>query len=637
MKNNKLFKTNLVISIVLLIGFALTAVFSYRANYQASLNNIEQITSLTAEGIYYQLTTRFAKPVSISLTMSHDSLLVEHLLDEKNRMDDEDYIGITKHYLDTYRKKYGFDSVFLISTASGRYYNFNGLDRVLERDNPENDWYFQFLDRDEEYYLNIDNDEVQGADNEVTAFVDCKIAGPGGETIGVVGVGIRIDYLKELLLEYEEQYNIRASLVGHDGTIEISTTNTGYEKKDWFAVYGHRKIRETILDWRDDDSNLEIWSSSGLQSAEKSFIVTRYIPELSWSLVIEQDTGLLIREMHHQLYQTCFVLVCVILIVLVVITRVIKNFNKQITNLMEERQAVFKRATEQLYDNIYELNLTQNCCVGKRTEEYFESLGAKDLPYDQGLQVIAEKQIKEEYRQGYVSTFTPENVIREYESGNNHLRYDFMITQDGDNYYWMRIDAYIFFSPEDDSIHMFTYRKNIDAEKKKELQAVTDEMTGFLTKTATERLIGTLLSQNEGQRYAFFIFDIDNFKQANDRFGHAFGDICIRRFTEIIRTHLREHDVIGRIGGDEFAAFTLVPDPDWVKNKAEELSAALNTVCTAGGASWQLSASIGIAETPSAGTDFKTLYKNADAALYQTKQRGKNGFTIFEETEGGIS
>ena len=53
MKNNKLFQTNLLVSSILVVGFILTAFFSYRANYRASLENIEQVSSLTAEGIYY--------------------------------------------------------------------------------------------------------------------------------------------------------------------------------------------------------------------------------------------------------------------------------------------------------------------------------------------------------------------------------------------------------------------------------------------------------------------------------------------------------------------------------------------------------------------------------------------------------
>lgn len=631
MKNSNLFKTNLVVSIVLIIGFALTAVFSYRANYQASLNNIEQVSSLTAEGIYFKFTTMFAKPVNISLAMSHDSLLVDHLRNEEEHFEDDEYIETTKTYLETYRKKYGFDSVFLVSTASRRYYNFNGLDRVIEENSAEDDWYYQLLDSDLTYTLNIDTDKVQGADKEITVFVDCKIEDQDGTVLGIVGVGIRINYLMDMIKAYEDKYNISACLIGGDGRIEISTTYTGYEEKDWFLVHGQNGIKDQVLGWKEEGENLELWSASEFEHDEKSYIVARYIPELSWHLVIEQNDGKLISKLHRQVYQTFFVLSAVILVVLVVITTVIRNFNKQITELMEERQAMFKKATEQLYDNIYEINITRNCCVGKRTEEYFESLGAKGLPYDQGLQVIAKKQIKEGYREGYTKTFSPDNVIREYEAGNNHLRYDFMITQDGENYFWMRIDAHIFFSGEDDSIHMFIYRKNIELEKQREQQAMTDEMTGLLTKTATERRISALLEKDKEGGYGFFIFDIDNFKQANDKYGHAFGDVCIRKFTENLKSYFRADDILGRIGGDEFAAFIPAADMAWVEEKVKMLSEVSNIVCIEGDVSWNMSASIGVAVAPKDGSDFETLYRKADIALYQTKQRKKNGYTIFHE------
>lgn len=240
MKDNHLLRINLNITVILVIGFALTAVLSYRANYQASLDNIEQVSSLTAEGIYYRLTTRFTKPVNISLTMAHDNLLVRHLTGEARHPEDRAYVETTREYLDTYRKKYGFDSVFLVSTATGRYYNFKGIDRVLTRDNPENTWYFRLMNSDQEYALHVDNDEVRGADNKITVFVNCKVKDAAGRVLGVVGVGIRIDSLKELLKSYEEKYRVTASLISKSGGIEISTTHTGHEKRTGSRPTGRR-------------------------------------------------------------------------------------------------------------------------------------------------------------------------------------------------------------------------------------------------------------------------------------------------------------------------------------------------------------------------------------------------------------
>lgn len=628
MQTKNLLKTNIIICVILLIGFTLTAVFSYKANYTNSLNNIEHVSSLTAEGIYYQITAMFTKPLNISMTMAHDSLLTTHLTEESEHLEDAAYVETTRNYLNAYQDKYGFDSVFLVSSESRRYYNFNGVDRVLSEDNSENNWYFDFINSGLDYNVNVDNDEVIGADNEITVFINCRIEDASKNVLGVVGVGIRIEHLKELLAEYEEKFHVEPYLIDADGSIEISTNYNGYEDADWFEIYGQQDIREQILSWEDCTSNLELWETSKQSDADKSFIVTRYIPELSWHLLIRHNTGETIQKIRSQVTLTCILVFFVILSVLTIITIIIRRFNKQIMALIEQQQDAFRTATEELYDNIYELNITQNCTVGERTKQYFASLGAEG-PYDQGLITIAHKQIKEEYREGYLSTFSPENIIRVFEDGTDHLQYDFLITLDGKTYTWMRIDAHIFLNKQDGCIHMFTYRKNIDDEKRKEIQSNTDEMTGFLTKKATERMVERTLFDHPGAQYAFFMFDIDNFKTVNDRFGHAFGDFCIREFSRIIKLHFQESDIVGRIGGDEFAALFPVSDKDTAVKKAAELSAALNTLCENEDAKCHISASIGVAIAPQDGTDFDTIYKNADTALYRQKHNGKNGYTLY--------
>ena len=631
MKGNKLLRTNILISVILIVGFSLTAVFSYQANYRASLDNVEQVSSLTTEGIYYQLTSMFTKSVNASLTMAHDSLLVEHLLEEEKYFRDEDYIQTTRNYLETYQEKYGFDSVFLASTATKNYYTFTGLDRILIENDPENTWFFNLLKNDQEYSLNIDNDQVKGADNAITVFVNCKVKDSKGNVLGIIGVGVQIEHLKELLLSYEKKFKLETYLINKKGTIEVSTTYTGYEEKNWFEIYGQTNIKKEMLAWKEDSVNLEMWINSSENTIDKDYIVTRYIPELSWHLIVRQNTGKLISEIRNSIFQTCLIITFIILIILVIITSIIINFNKQIIKLVEERETIFRRSTEQLYDKINELNITKNTYVGKHTVHYFETIGAKGLPFDQGLRVIADKQIKEEYREGYINIFSPENVIKEYKKGNKSLRYEFMITEDGVNYHWMRVDAYIFYSPEDDSIHMFAYRKNIDEEKKKEQKAELDEMTGFYNKKVTERIIDRMLLESPEQKYDFFIFDIDNFKQANDNFGHLFGDLCIKEFTRVIKESFGEENAImGRVGGDEFVVFTPIINTEWVDRKAKEVSKALNIKCENNSSYWDMSASIGIAITPEDGKEFKDIYKNADIALYQTKEKGKNGYTLHK-------
>lgn len=633
MKNKILMRTNMLICAVILAGFLVTTVLSYQANYSASLESIEQVSTLTSEGIFYQLSALFSRPVNVSLTMANDSLLKEYLAGELSHLQDDGYTQALRAYLEGYQRKYGYDSVFLVSTATGRYYNFAGIDRVLTPDNPENVWYYSMLEQPEEYLLVVDNDEVSGADNAITVFVNCKIFDGEGGVMGVVGVGMRIDMLQALLHTYEQDFGGKALLVDETGAIEISTDYTGYEKVDYFDVRGLNDVREKVLEWQDEGVVQSFWTKA--ENAGEDYIVARYIPELSWHLIVERDTSLLLRELRGQLYRTAAIIACIIATILFVITYVIRGFNRQITRLTQERAEMFRNATEELYDNIYEIDVTHNRAAGKSTERYFESLGVpKDTPYDQALAVIAQKQIKEEHRQGYLTTFSPQNVVSAFESGNAHLQYDFMISQEGSDYYWMRIDAHIYISPVDRSLRMYTYHKNIDAEKRRGIEmakiAQTDAMTGLYNKAATRAQIERLLALDPNRSYGFIILDIDNFKDANDRHGHAFGDSVIVAFSEAIRRCFREDDVVGRIGGDEFVVFIPIPDEIWVKQKAEALCAALSQAHTMDAKTWQMSASIGIALSPAGGTDFDSLYRHADTALYQTKKRGKGGYTLYE-------
>ena len=301
----------------------------------------------------------------------------------------------------------------------------------------------------------------------------------------------------------------------------------------------------------------------------------------------------------------------------------------------QKHRSVFQEATEELYENIYEVDLTHNRAASEATARYFESLGAApDESYDEALKTIAETQIKEEFRQGYLDTFAPARVLKAYRDGVTSLRYDFMLSTDGGRtYYWMRIIARIFAWDEDNSVRMFIYRQNIDAEKRHEGYLVEqmrrDSLTGLLNKAATQEAIRARLAEHPDTRFALFILDVDKFKQVNDSLGHATGDAVLVEFARTLREQFREGDVVGRIGGDEFVAFVRVPGRETAEKKAGDLVAALRREVKTDAATCSVSASIGVALTPEAGRVFEALYRNADAALYRTKARGRDGYTFF--------
>lgn len=645
MKNRILLRTNLLICAILLIGFLLTALLSYRANYSAAIENIEQVSTLTSEGIYTQINSIFTKPVNISMTMANDSLLKTLLSKEREGPEDEAFLEPLKQYLNAYRLKYGYDSVFLVSTATGRYYHFNGFDRYLAPDDPENSWCYDLLDDPREFALNVDNDEVAGAGQQLTIFVNCKILDDEGEIQGLIGVGLRIDGLQTMLSDYKDEFGVNAYLIDGNGTIQVSDDHSGHDALSLFEIDRYsEEVQRRILDWNETGSARSFWVPDETGAPQSNYVIVRYLPDPDWHLVVERDTGALMQELNLHMAQTVLIILAIIVVILFIVSYTVRNFNRQIVTLARtfayEKYALFEKATEELYENIYELDITHNRPANSATEAYFTSLGAPaGTPFGSALHIIAAKQVKEEFRQGYIATFSPENVLRAYASGQDTLRYDLMISSGGQDYYWMRITARIVRCESDGAIHMLTYRQNIDAEKRQERRlrelAQADETTGLLTRSAIQRLGEQLLSEKGAAMYAFFLCDIDNFKQANDKFGHDYGDSVIRAFAHTMQGQFQQDNILGRLGGDEFAALVPIPaghGAEWATEKANALSGALRFLYGEEDRAWAVSASIGVALANADTAGFDDLYKRAEHALYQTKKRGRDGYTIAPPT-----
>jgi len=175
-----------------------------------------------------------------------------------------------------------------------------------------------------------------------------------------------------------------------------------------------------------------------------------------------------------------------------------------------------------------------------------------------------------------------------------------------------------------------------ERERNLEKRAVTDGLTMFLNKTATAHAFDATLRQNPRAQFAFFMFDIDRFKEANDRFGHAFGDKVIIRFAETIRSCFRSSDLLGRVGGDEFAVLAKTPNPEWARERAKLLSESLNQEIVDGDARWHMTASIGVAFAPENGTSYQDLYQHADQILYIVKRGGRGSYSFTDNQEDTV-
>ena len=157
--------------------------------------------------------------------------------------------------------------------------------------------------------------------------------------------------------------------------------------------------------------------------------------------------------------------------------------------------------------------------------------------------------------------------------------------------------------------------------------ALIDSLTGLANRRAflqdAEDLIR--LQVRRGRPVAVFLIDLDHFKSINDRFGHMVGDKVLKLFGDLAKAKLRGTDIVGRLGGEEFAVLLADADRDNAFLVAERLRSAFATSSiVAADAVVSATISIGIAIIQDPNEDLTHLLASADQALYRAKANGRN-------------
>lgn len=334
MKKNKFAKIKIIISFIILFGFIAVAMTNYSSYSKIIKDDIHNISKLTSTNIYSEIDNELVKPIFVSLTMANDSF-VNNWLNNENNSDEEEMIK----YLDGIKKKYHYDSVFLVSDKTKKYYHYDGVFKEVSPKNDHDIWYYNFLEKDALYDLDVDQDEV---DNKtLTVFVNCKIYDENGEFLGVTGVGIKMKYLQELLGYYKENFNLDAYLIDGNGLIQAHTNNNLIEKTNVFERELIKPLRKEIINKKD-----ALLSFDMKYDSSPGYLISRYIKELNWYLIVEKDTSILIKSFNHQIMIDFFISTSVILIVLLISTILINKYKgqlikvaqtDQLTNIMNRR------------------------------------------------------------------------------------------------------------------------------------------------------------------------------------------------------------------------------------------------------------------------------------------------------------
>ncbi len=191
-------------------------------------------------------------------------------------------------------------------------------------------------------------------------------------------------------------------------------------------------------------------------------------------------------------------------------------------------------------------------------------------------------------------------------------------------------------APSENDLHLVGYAANLASiaiehhrtQEELERQAHTD----FLTELANRRYFLELAEAElartlrYGKPFSLLMLDIDHFKAVNDEHGHKAGDVVLQKLADVMTKTLREVDVVGRLGGEEFAA--ILPETSgakaWEAAERMRLAIAATAMPLEGGAPLRITVSIGVTTLADKSTDIDMLLRQADEALYAAKHGGRN-------------
>ncbi|MES2069395.1 MAG: sensor domain-containing diguanylate cyclase [Pseudomonadota bacterium] len=264
------------LSLILIAGFVSTAAIGYLVSRDTIQQSIaEQTLPITGDNIYSEIQKDMLRPVFVSSQMAHDTFVRDWVLNGE-----QDNQHIVK-YLNEIKQRNNALSSFLVSDLSRNYYSAGGSTKTVSEAEPRDKWFFRARQLKTAYETNIDLDT---ANRSLSVFINHRVLDYNGKFIGVIGLGLTMDTMRQLIDSYQKRFQRSIYFVDQKGGIVLagSSARPAASIQD---IPGLNDLAATILANRKNASlHLEY------QTAAASMLVnSRFIPELGWHLLVEQD------------------------------------------------------------------------------------------------------------------------------------------------------------------------------------------------------------------------------------------------------------------------------------------------------------------------------------------------------------
>ncbi|MDO5147489.1 MAG: diguanylate cyclase [Eubacteriales bacterium] len=241
--------------------------------------------------------------------------------------------------------------------------------------------------------------------------------------------------------------------------------------------------------------------------------------------------------------------------------------------------------------------------------------------------------IFEEDRIRFRNFFDRERLLGQFLAGSKESCLEYRVVEEGTPR-WHRAELQMIRDPSGESVKASIILSNVDVDFREREQltrrAERDSMTDLYNHATLENVIRGILEQKTGERSCFLIIDLDDLSDINSCLGHPEGDRALQIIADCMRMQFGRESILGRIGGDEFAALLRDISEEEVSIRVSDFLNKVNEHSIGPQADWPVHVSVGGAIGTEGDSDFQTLYYRADLALYYTKAMGKNAFHLYE-------
>jgi diguanylate cyclase (GGDEF)-like protein len=278
-------KTRLIawLGIILALGFLTTSVLGFLASRNSvRANIIEQGLPQTGDNVYSEIQKGILRPIAISAQMAQDTFMRDWLLNGER---DPNQVA---RYLDSIKRQFNTNTSFLISERSRKYYYSDGILQTLSEKNPRDAWYFRVRTMKQPYETNADPDKANR--DAMTIFINYRVFDFAGQYIGVTGVGITLSTMRGLIQSIEKRFQRRVYFTDQSGEITLANPTEQNLRGSIRDLPGLSSIAGQIL-----GGTAEPVSLTYTRDGDTIQVNSRFIPELRWHLIVEQDEAEAIR------------------------------------------------------------------------------------------------------------------------------------------------------------------------------------------------------------------------------------------------------------------------------------------------------------------------------------------------------